>query len=680
MSVDMINLHLLYFLYIIFRSLLNILHHHVSDPDPHTMAQSQTTEPTNTTTNIKPDQTLKWLPDSTHTIRLHANTAYVIIGNPEGIARLLCPSLLAWGADAGALIFLIKDRNPSPAGSAVLNSLRDAGAKLQVYTDCLSSAARLSTVLSLWSTDGWRVGGIIHDRTMQTTTTTDSLLTSITEATILHEVTAPMSLDFLAAFSAASAHSSAVDVIAQHRASYGLPFVAVDIHSGGENSAGGGINYPDQEVLVSLLKSAVLHPVRTEDSCQVTVQACGEKGQLQLRLQQEEERAKEEKEEEEEEEEDPSIPARRISSSTISSVDSRSSISGSSGSVSSVSTPPSPASPKQVPIDPDTDTDTNTDTKPNITVKPTELPSVTAPDTTPPELNPNPTPTVEENTLPSTLQKATTLAAATESMSAEMQAKMARLLGTDEEDIETDVPLSAIGVDSLIAATFCNWLETEAKATVGTFELLEAKSLRGLAGDVVRRSSNAVVEREIDSPFLHIHSITPHPYHSLYSHISPQTKPNQPCPPQPPPINIGIKALEIYFPPTSIPQTTLETHLHAPTGKHTLGHGQTSMAIPSDHDDTASLALTTLSTLLTNHHIPPTSIGRLEVATESPPDRSKSIKTLLMPLLAPNTNVEGADTTNACYGGTSALFNSVAWIESSAWDGRDAVVVAGDIA
>ena len=40
----------------------------------------------------------------------------------------------------------------------------------------------------------------------------------------------------------------------------------------------------------------------------------------------------------------------------------------------------------------------------------------------------------------------------------------------------------------------------------------------------------------------------------------------------------------------------------------------------------------------------------------------------------------GIDTTNACYGGTAALFNTVAWVESSAWDGRYGLVVAGDIA
>ncbi len=35
---------------------------------------------------------------------------------------------------------------------------------------------------------------------------------------------------------------------------------------------------------------------------------------------------------------------------------------------------------------------------------------------------------------------------------------------------------------------------------------------------------------------------------------------------------------------------------------------------------------------------------------------------------------------NACYGGTNALFNAINWVESSAWDGRDAIVCAGDIA
>lgn len=45
-----------------------------------------------------------------------------------------------------------------------------------------------------------------------------------------------------------------------------------------------------------------------------------------------------------------------------------------------------------------------------------------------------------------------------------------------------------------------------------------------------------------------------------------------------------------------------------------------------------------------------------------------------------NTDVEGVDTVNACYGGTSALFNSISWVQSQSWDGRYALAVTGDIA
>lgn len=51
-----------------------------------------------------------------------------------------------------------------------------------------------------------------------------------------------------------------------------------------------------------------------------------------------------------------------------------------------------------------------------------------------------------------------------------------------------------------------------------------------------------------------------------------------------------------------------------------------------------------------------------------------------MQLFGDNQNLEGVDNINACYGGTAALLNTVNWIESSAWDGRDGLVVAGDIA
>ena len=86
--------------------------------------------------------------------------------------------------------------------------------------------------------------------------------------------------------------------------------------------------------------------------------------------------------------------------------------------------------------------------------------------------------------------------------------------------------------------------------------------------------------------------------------------------------------------------------------------------------------------LLEKYSIDPKSIGRLDVGTETIIDKSKSVKTVLMDLFAPhgNTDIEGLDSKNACYGGTAALFNAVNWIESSSWDGRNAIVVMGDIA
>lgn len=95
--------------------------------------------------------------------------------------------------------------------------------------------------------------------------------------------------------------------------------------------------------------------------------------------------------------------------------------------------------------------------------------------------------------------------------------------------------------------------------------------------------------------------------------------------------------------------------------------------------DLYSLALTTVSSLLNKNAIDPNTIGRLEVGTETLLDKSKSAKSVLMSIFPNNPDIEGIDTYNACYGGTSALLNAVNWIESRSWDGRDAIVVAGDI-
>ena len=148
-----------------------------------------------------------------------------------------------------------------------------------------------------------------------------------------------------------------------------------------------------------------------------------------------------------------------------------------------------------------------------------------------------------------------------------------------------------------------------------------------------------------------------------------------------------------------VDQAELEKFDGVSQGKYTIGLGQTKMSFCDDregrhetsgvhftitdwHADIYSFALTTVSSLLKKYSIDPMSIGRLEVGTETLLDKSKSVKSVLMQLFADsgNTNVEGVDTVNACYGGTNALFNAINWVESSSWDGRDAIVCAGDIA
>ncbi len=86
-------------------------------------------------------------------------------------------------------------------------------------------------------------------------------------------------------------------------------------------------------------------------------------------------------------------------------------------------------------------------------------------------------------------------------------------------------------------------------------------------------------------------------------------------------------------------------------GKYTEGLGQSEMACCDDHE---------------NRGIRHADIGRLEVGTETIIDHSKSTKSTLMRIFADagNHDIEGVDCKNACYGGTAALFNSVAWVRA----------------
>ena len=153
--------------------------------------------------------------------------------------------------------------------------------------------------------------------------------------------------------------------------------------------------------------------------------------------------------------------------------------------------------------------------------------------------------------------------------------------------------------------------------------------------------------------------------------------------------NVGICGMEVYIPSMYISQDELEDYNHVSKGKYTKGLGQVSMGlVAGDVEDVNSIALTVVHMLLEKYSIRPHQVGRLEVGTETLVDKSKSTKTVLMDLFSNSSSsaasagdMEGATIINACYGGTSALLNAMAWVESDmVWDGRYAIVVACDIA
>lgn len=148
------------------------------------------------------------------------------------------------------------------------------------------------------------------------------------------------------------------------------------------------------------------------------------------------------------------------------------------------------------------------------------------------------------------------------------------------------------------------------------------------------------------------------------------------------PENVGILAMEVYFPVQYVDQKKLETFDNVSAGKYTIGLGQSKMSFCLDNEDINSICLTVLNNLMKKYSISPNEVGRLDVGTETLIDKSKSIKSTLMSLFVEsgNTDIEGVDNVNACFGGTAAIFNAVNWIESSYWDGRYAIVVMGDIA
>ena len=100
------------------------------------------------------------------------------------------------------------------------------------------------------------------------------------------------------------------------------------------------------------------------------------------------------------------------------------------------------------------------------------------------------------------------------------------------------------------------------------------------------------------------------------------------------PEDVGIVAMDIYFPSQYVDQAELEAFDGASSGKYTKGLGQTRMGFCSDREDVATLCLTVVDKLMTKTGIGYENIGRMEVGTETLIDKSKSVKSVLMQLFA----------------------------------------------
>ena len=128
----------------------------------------------------------------------------------------------------------------------------------------------------------------------------------------------------------------------------------------------------------------------------------------------------------------------------------------------------------------------------------------------------------------------------------------------------------------------------------------------------------------------------------------------------------GVAAIEAYFPNQYVLQSELEQHDGVSSGKYTKGLGQNRMAfLSTDREDTVSMCMTAVHNLLDKYDIDPKLVGRLEVGSETPIDKSKSIKSNLMPIFGEHSDIEGIDNVHACYGGTAALLNSLYWLEAN---------------
>ena len=87
------------------------------------------------------------------------------------------------------------------------------------------------------------------------------------------------------------------------------------------------------------------------------------------------------------------------------------------------------------------------------------------------------------------IANAPTMADAEQLVLEAIQHKVSSLITGDSQDLPLDIPLTNLGLDSLIAIQIRNWIGSSLQAPIQTTDILDASSLRALASLVSQRSS-----------------------------------------------------------------------------------------------------------------------------------------------------------------------------------------------
>lgn len=79
------------------------------------------------------------------------------------------------------------------------------------------------------------------------------------------------------------------------------------------------------------------------------------------------------------------------------------------------------------------------------------------------------------------------MATATDLITSAMVERLAKLMMMPESDVDAGKPLSAYGVDSLVAVEVRNWIARETGVDVSVFDIMANIPMRALAGDLASR-------------------------------------------------------------------------------------------------------------------------------------------------------------------------------------------------